>query len=121
MKNYNLFLAADKNANSDGTLTIFTLNVQSSVKHLNNIVHFYRCLKNGFIRFKETQMKSSDSTSIISDILKYFNMDFNNNDDKFLGLAYGCQNGIVIIRKFKISGIFIINLRKDNFTDKVFT
>ena len=48
-------------------------------------------------------------------------MNFNSIDDKFLILAYGCQGDIVIIRKFDINGMSIISLRKDNFTDRVFT
>ena len=70
--------------------------------------------KNDVIGFTETQMKPSDSASRIDDLLKAFNMNFNNNDDKFLNLPYGCQDDIAII-------ISIINLRKDNFTERVFT
>ena len=40
-------------------------------------------------------------------------MNFNNNNNKFLSLAYGCQDNIDIIRKFDINGISITNLRKD--------
>ena len=70
--------------------------------------------KNDVIGFTETQMKPSDSASRIDDLLKAFNMNFNNNDDKFLNLPYGFQDDIAII-------ISIINLRKDNFTERVFT
>lgn len=77
--------------------------------------------KNDVIGFTETQMKLSDSASRIDDLLKAFNMNFNNNDDKFLNLPYGCQDDIAIIKKFDINGISIINLRKDNFTERVFT
>ena len=48
-------------------------------------------------------------------------MNFNSIDDKFLSLAYGCQGDIAIIRKFDINSMPIISLRKDNFTDRVFT
>ena len=57
--------------------------VESFAKHVNDIVHDYRCLKNGVIGFTETQMKPLDSTSITDDTLKDFNMNFNNNDNKF--------------------------------------
>ena len=36
--------------------------------------------------------------------------DFNNNDDKFLSLAYGSQDGTAIIKKFDINVISIISL-----------
>ena len=48
------------------------------------MAHDYKCLKNDVIRLSETQMKPSDSTSIIDDTLKDFKMNFNNNADKFL-------------------------------------
>ena len=98
-------------------MTIFSLNVQSLAKYVNDFLD--NCLtvdvwKNDVIGFTETQMKLSDSASRIDDLLKAFNMNFNNNDDKFLNLPYGCQDDIAII-------ISIINLRKDNFTERVFT
>ena len=98
-------------------MTIFSLNVQSLAKYVNDFLD--NCLtvdvwKNDVIGFTETQMKPSDSASRIDDLLKAFNMNFNNNDDKFLNLPYGCQDDIAII-------ISIINLRKDNFTERVFT
>ena len=75
----------------------------------------YRCLKNYVIGFTGTQMKPLDSTFIIDDTLKDFNMKFHNNYDKFLSLAYGCQDGIAITRKFDVNGISIISFRKDIF------
>ena len=76
---------------------------------------------NGFIGFRETQIKPSDFTSIIDDTLKDFNMSFNNNYEKSLNLLYGCQDDAVIIRKFDIDGITIISLKKVHFTNRVFT
>lgn len=61
-------------------------------------------------------MKPSDSTSI-----KDFNKNLNNNDNKLLSLTYGCQNDIVITRKFFINIISIISRRLDYFTDLVST
>ena len=58
MTGRSLFSAIDKNAVSDDTLTIFILNVRSLLKHLNNIVYDYRCLKNDDIGFTETQNKT---------------------------------------------------------------
>ena len=114
-----LFLTIDKNAASNETLTIFCLNVRSLTKYINDIVHDYRCLRNDVIGITKTQMKLSDPTTIVDDILKYFNMNVNNND-KFLNLSCRCQNDTEIIRKFDISVIFIISLKRDNFIDRVF-
>ena len=76
---------------------------------------------NGFIGFRETQIKPSDFTSIIDDTLKDSNMSFNNSYEKSLNLLYGCQDDAVIIRKFDIDGITIISLKKVHFTNRVFT
>lgn len=114
-----LFLTIDKNAAPNETLTIFLLNVRSLAKYINDIVHDYRCLRNDVIGITKTQMKLSDPTTIVDVILKYFNMNVN-NDDKFLNLSCRCQNDTEIIRKFDISVIFIISLKRDSFTDRVF-
>ena len=50
-------------------------------------------------------MKPLDYTSKIDDTLKDSNMNFNNNDNKFLSLACVRQDCIAIFRKFNISGI----------------
>ena len=65
-------------------------------------------------------MKPSGSTSIIYDMLKDYNMNFNNNG-KSLCLAYEHQDDIAVIRKFGINGISMISFRKDNFTERIFT
>ena len=54
-------------------------------------------------------MKLLDSTSIIDDTLKNFNMNFS-----------GYQDNVKIIRKFDINAKSIISLRKNDFTDWVF-
>ena len=53
--------------------------MQSLAKHVNNIVRDCRRLKNDFIGFTETQMKSSDSSSRIDDQLRHFNINFHKN------------------------------------------
>lgn len=71
-------------------------------------------MRNDIIRFKETPMKPSWHT-------KSYNMTFNNNGDKFLSLTYAWQDEIFFIQKLGINGTSIISLRKDNFSDLVFT
>ena len=78
-----LFSTIDKSAFSDDPLIIFILNVQWLVKHVNDIVNDYKCLKNDVVGFTKTQMKSLESMSIINDTLKDFNMNFNNSVNKF--------------------------------------
>ena len=56
-------------------------------------------------------MKPSGSTSRRDKELKDFNMNFGNSEGKFLDLDNGCENHIVIIRKFDINRISMISLR----------
>ena len=65
-----IFPKTDRNSVLDDTFTIFTLNVRSLAKHVNNIVHRYSYLRNDIIRFKENPMKISESTSVINGRLK---------------------------------------------------
>ena len=50
-------------------------------------------------------MKLPSSTFIIEDTPKDYKMNISNIDNKFLSLAYGCQDDIAIIRKFDINSI----------------
>ena len=78
-------------------------------------------MKNDSIESTENHMKPLDYTSKIDDTLKDSNMNFNNNDNRFLSLACVRQDCTAIFRKFNISGISIISLGKDTFTEFVFT
>ena len=80
-------------------------------KNVSSIVHNCRFLENDVIRYNKTQMKPSGSTSRRDKELKDFNMNFGNSEDKFLDLDNGCENHIVIIRKFDINRISMISLR----------
>ena len=80
-------------------------------KNVSSIVHNRRFLENDVIRYNKTQMKPSGSTSRRDKELKDFNMNFGNSEDKFLDLDNGCENHIVIIRKFDINSISMISLR----------
>lgn len=80
-------------------------------KNVSSIVHNRRFLENDVIRYNKTQMKPSGSTSRRDKELKDFNMNFGNSEDKFLDLDNGCENHIVIIRKFDINRISMISLR----------
>ena len=60
----------ERNAVSNYTLTIFIFNVRPLTKHVNNIVHDYRCLKNDAIGF--IKMNPSGFKSIVDDTLKEF-------------------------------------------------
>ena len=70
---------------------------------------------------RETQIKPSNSTCKIIETLNLFNISFNNNENKFLSLAYGCRNDVAVLNKFDVNGVSILNFKKHDFADRVFT
>ena len=86
------------------------MNVQLLTKHLNDTGHDYRRLKNDVIWFTENQMKPSDSSSITGDKLPDFNINFDNNDDRFLSSGNGYHDATVIIKKVGHQSGFYINV-----------
>ena len=64
-------------------------------------------MNNDLIEFKETQINLSDSTCKIIQGLNFFNINFNNNENEFLSLAYGCKNDVAVLDKFDANGASI--------------
>ena len=52
--------------------------------------------------------------------LNLFDINFNNNENKFLSLAYGRRN-VAVFNKFNANGVSISSLKKHAFADRVFT
>ena len=59
---------------------------------LDDKVSGNRIINNDITGFTETQIKPSDCTCEIIETLNLFNFNFDNNENKFLSLAYGCRN-----------------------------
>ena len=66
------------------------LNLRFLIKHVSDVPHGYKCLKNDVIWFTETKRKPSDSTFIVGDTLKNINTSFNSNYDESVSLACEC-------------------------------
>ena len=64
-------------------------------------------MKSDIIGLTETQISLSDSTCRIDETLNFFNINFNNSEDKFLSLAYGCRNNVAVLDKFDTNAVFI--------------
>ena len=50
-----------------------------------------------------------------------FNINFNNSENKFLSLAYGCRNDVAVLNKFDVNGVSILSFKKHVFADRIFT
>ena len=94
--------------------------MRSLSKHVDDIVSNKRLI-NDIIGFTETQINPSNSTSKIIKTLNFFNINFNNNENKFLSLAYGCKNDVVVLDKFDTSGVSIFSFTKHACANRVFT
>ena len=90
-------------------------------KHINDIVSDNRIINNDIIGSAETQINLSDFTCKLIESLNFFNIHFNNNQNKFLSLAYGCRNEVAVVDKFDTNGVSIFSFKKHAFVDRVFT
>ena len=73
-------------------------------------------INNDIIGSTETQIRPSDSTYNKIKTLTFFNINFNENECKFLILAYGCQNNVAILQKIDASGVSIFSFKKHAFS-----
>ena len=105
LKENDLFSTLKRSIISDDTITILIHNVRSLSKHVNDIVIDSRIMNNDVIGLIETQIDLSDSTCRIVETLNFFNINFNNSEDKFLSLAYGTRNNVAVLDKFDTYGV----------------
>ena len=91
--------------------------MRSLSKHVNDIVSDNRIINNDIIGFAETQ---SAFTCKLIESPNFFNIHFNNNQNEFLSLAYGCRNEVVVVHIFDANGASIFCFKKHAFVDRVF-
>ena len=53
-------------------------------------------------------------------MLNLFNINFNNNGNKFLSLACGCRNDNAVLSKFDANGVSVLSFKKHTLADRVF-
>ena len=53
--------------------------------------------------------------------VKFFNINFNNKENKFLSLDYGCRNNVAVLNKLDANGVSILSFKKHAFADRVYT
>ena len=99
---------------------ILVHNVRSFSKHVDDIVSDRRIVNNYILGFTKTQISLPNSTCIVVETLTFFNLNFNNNEDKFLRLAYGYRNNVAVLDKFSANGVSIFSFKKYAFADRLF-
>ena len=121
LKQNDLFSTIKRNTISNDTITILGHNVRSLSKHVDDLVSDRRVVNNDIIGFTETQISISDSTCRIAETLNFFNLNFNNSEDKFSSLAYGYRNNVAVLDEFDSNRVSIFSFKKHAFADRVFT
>ena len=76
-------------------------------------------MNNDIIGLIWTQINLPDSTRRIVETLNFFNINFNNSEDKFLSLAYRCRNNVAVLDKFDANGVSILSFKRHGFPDTV--
>ena len=80
-----------------------------------------RITNNSIIGFTETQINPTDCIIKIMETFHFLNINFNNNENEFLCLAYGCGNDLPLLNKFDANGVSILSFKKHTIADRVFT
>ena len=121
MKQNDIFPAIRGYAISGDTVTVFFHNVRSLPRHVGDIVCDNKIINNDIIGFTEIKIKPSDSTCKIIETFSLFNINFDNIENRFLSLAYGCRNDETVLNKFDANGLSILSFKKYAFAERVFT
>ena len=120
LKQNDLFSTIERNAISVDTVTVLVHNVSSLPRYVGDIVSGNIIINNYIIGFTETQIKPSDCTSKIREILSFFNINFNSNENKFLSSPYGYRNDVALLNEFDANEVSILSFKKQTFANRVF-
>ena len=93
LKQNELFSIIKRTATSGDTVKVLVHNVRAlqDMQMGDN-----RIINNDIIGFTEKQTRSSDSTCKIIETLNLFNINFDNNEKRFLSLANECRNDVPV-------------------------
>ena len=82
-------------------------------KHTTDIVNDDRLMQNDILFFTETQIPINENVQ--TEDFEHFKMFFNNNENKYLSLAYGLHDNITLEGKCDYPGFSIITIKKASF------
>ena len=120
-KENDLFSTIKGNTVSGDIVKVLVHNVRWVPRHVDDILRDNRIINSDIVGFTETHIKPSDSTFKTIETLNSFNINFNDNKNKFFSLAYGSRNDATVLNKFDATGAPIVGFRKHAFADRVFT
>ena len=96
--------------------------MRSLSKHVYDIRSDDTIIDNDIIGFtQKTRINLSDCTCLIIETFHLFNINFDNNENKFLILGYGCRNDFAGSEKFVANVVSIFSFKKHTFADRAFT
>ena len=97
LRQNSIFENIEKICVTDDTITILLLNVRSLSKHARDIKSDVRLMSNDVLYLTETQLQHQHLRNGIEQDFENFRIFFNNNDKKFLSLAYAFQKDLTLI------------------------
>ena len=115
------FSTVNRNGISVDTVTLLLHTVRPLPGHADDILSDNRIINNNIIGYTETRIKPWDSTCEIIETLNLFNINFNNNENKLLSLAFGRRNDVVVLNEFYANGVSILSFKKHAFAERIFT
>ena len=114
-----IFEYIEEVALSNNSSTILLLNVRSLLKHAMDIASDKRLMSNDILCFTETQIEQTQNdTDDLNLVFNGFNIYFNNNQNKFMSLAYGLHDTTTVTEKEDFPRISIVKFRKTSFSEK---
>ena len=117
LRQNSIFENIEKICVTNDTITILLLNVKSLSKHSCDIETDDRIMSNDVLCFTKTQLQYQHSLNGIKQDFENFRIFFNNNDNKFLSLAYAFQKDLTLITQEDFQGVSICNFRKSSFVN----
>ena len=117
LRQNSIFENIEKTCVTVDTITILSLNVRSLSKYACDIKNNVRLMSNSVLCLTETQLQHQHSLNGIEQYLENFRIFFNNNDSKFLSLAYAFQKDLTLITQEDFPGVSICNFRKNSFVN----
>ena len=117
LKQNDLFSTIKRNAISGDAVTVLVHNLRLLLTHADNIVSDNRIINNYIIGFTETHR----AIRFYLQKLNFFNINFNNNENKFLSLDYRISIGVAVLNKSDANGVPTLSFKKHSVADTAFT
>ena len=103
---------------SNDTLSLFLLNVRSLKKHARDLKSDIRIMNNDIVCLTETQMSPESTIPNADSFNAIFDIFMNNNENKFLTLAYALRKQTMVLNEFEnLPAVTFLKVNKSSFSE----